>query len=147
MLTRKETLVEWISKSLHAALTPQNIASGFRTARIYPFDMTKLDGKIHHLQPLKRNTCKTTSPQRHSPLKNYKNNTIHAKSLMRHASSIMWKESQIQTLRSTWEAKATVCQARALPLIEMGRITLPQSYHCQPCPHPPLTKAAASNLL
>jgi hypothetical protein len=39
-------LAEWISNSLHAALTPQNISSGFRVARIYPFDRTKLDGKM-----------------------------------------------------------------------------------------------------
>jgi hypothetical protein len=46
MRTRKETLAEWISKSLYAALTPQNISSRFRAARIYLFDMTKFDGKM-----------------------------------------------------------------------------------------------------
>jgi hypothetical protein len=46
MRTRKETLAEWISKSLHVALTPQNIASGFRAIGISPFDRTKLDGKM-----------------------------------------------------------------------------------------------------
>jgi hypothetical protein len=45
MRTKKDTLAEWISKSLHAALTAQNIRSRFRAARIYPFDRTKLDGK------------------------------------------------------------------------------------------------------
>jgi hypothetical protein len=46
MRTKKDTLAKWISKSLHAALTPQNIRSGFRAAGIYPFDMTKIDGKM-----------------------------------------------------------------------------------------------------
>jgi hypothetical protein len=46
MHTKKDTLAEWISKSLHAALTSQNIRSGFRAAGIYPFDRTKIDGKM-----------------------------------------------------------------------------------------------------
>lgn len=46
MRTKKDTLAEWISKSLCAALTPQNIRSGFRAAGIYLFDKTKLDGNM-----------------------------------------------------------------------------------------------------
>jgi hypothetical protein len=46
MRTRKTVLAQWISKSLRAALTPQNIQSGFRTIGIWPFDSHKMDNKM-----------------------------------------------------------------------------------------------------
>ena len=46
MRTRRTTLAQWISKSLKAVLTPQNIQSGFRTTRIWPYDNQKMDSKM-----------------------------------------------------------------------------------------------------
>jgi hypothetical protein len=46
MRTRKTTLAQWISKSLKAALTPQNIQSGFRATGIWPYDNKKMGSKM-----------------------------------------------------------------------------------------------------
>jgi hypothetical protein len=39
----EQTLAHWVSLGLRRALTPQNIKSGFRSTRIFPFDKATLN--------------------------------------------------------------------------------------------------------
>lgn len=43
---KKDKLAQWISKSLLTTLTPQNIRSGFKTTGIWPYDSSKMQGKM-----------------------------------------------------------------------------------------------------
>ena len=56
MRVTKENLVTWVSLALRKALTPTNIQSGFRGARIWPLNLEAMRGKMGPSEVFKRQT-------------------------------------------------------------------------------------------